>query len=266
MDWRHQPIPKAESTETALDYHNVSIDLKGEANRQPLVDVRTFNIAAKSVYRKPLAPYYKSFGKALDEVYVRKGLAEKLIEVNQRLKLYGVELLVLDGYRPIALQDELWQHFIAKGKELYPTAVDSELVKFAGQFCSDPRGFDPNDYRTWPVHTTGGAVDLTLRTLEDQQELFMGSIFDDADAVSSTRYFESSNRKSQSDIEARRNRRLLWHAMASEQFANYPYEWWHFDYGTQMWVINGDYSDRAFYGTIAQAATAAATAKGKLID
>ena len=250
--WHNQPIPKAKGAETALDYHNVSIDLNGEINRQPMIDVRTFKIAAKAVYAKSLAPYYKSFEKALDKVYVRTALAEKMVAVNQRLKPYGVELLVLDGFRPIALQQELWQHFTAKGKELYPSAVDEELVKFAGQFCSDPRGYNPNDYKTWPVHTTGGAVDLTLRTLEDQQELFMGSIFDDADAVSSTRYFEAPEFTSQSAIEARRNRRLLWHAMASEEFANYPYEWWHFDYGTQMWVINGTYSKLAFYGTVEQ--------------
>jgi zinc D-Ala-D-Ala dipeptidase len=250
MDWRNQPIPDAKSTESALDYHNVPIDLAGEVNGQPLVDVSTFNIAAKSIYTKSLAPHYKSFEKALDKVYVRTALAEKMVEVNKSLNPYGVELLVLDGFRPIGLQHELWQHFVAKGKTLYPTALEEDLVKFAGQFCSDPRGFNPNDYKTWPVHTTGGAVDLTLRTLEDQQELFMGSIFDDADSVSFTRYFEAPELKSQSAIEARRNRRLLWHAMTSEEFANYSCEWWHFDYGTQMWVINGRHSDFALYGII----------------
>jgi zinc D-Ala-D-Ala dipeptidase len=256
--WHNQPIPEPINIGTALDYHNISIDVDGEKNRQPLVDVSTFNIAVKPIYAKSVAPYYKAFKMAQLNVYVRIALAEKLVKINRRLEDYGVELLVLDGFRPIALQEELWQHFIATGRELHPTAIDEELVKFAGKFCSDPRAYNPNDYKTWPVHTTGGAIDLTLRTLEDQQELFMGSIFDDADAISATRYFEAPDHTSQSAIEAKRNRRLLWHAMVSEEFANYPYEWWHFDYGTQMWVINGQLSNVAFYGTVSNGVSLAA--------
>jgi D-alanyl-D-alanine dipeptidase len=250
IDWRTAPIPESNSAKNALDYHGVPINLDGAANKESLVDVSIYNIASKSVYAKPIAPYYTAFETAQSKVYVREGLAEKLVEVNSRLKIYGVELLALDGFRSISLQQELWQHFIAKGKELNPAAPEEDLVKFAGQFCSDPRGYDESDQRTWPVHTTGGALDLTLRSLDDQQGLFMGSIFDDADAVSTTRYFETSESSSQSALEAKRNRRLLWHAMTSEQFTNYPYEWWHFDYGTQMWVMNGHYSDSALYGTI----------------
>lgn len=27
--------------------------------------------------------------------------------------------------------------------------------------------------------------------------------------------------------------------MVEAGFASYAYEWWHFDLGTQMWVVNG---------------------------
>ncbi len=76
----------------------------------------------------------------------------------------------------------------------------------------------------------------------------MGSIFDDAASVSGTCYFEKRRHKSQSALEARRNRRLLVHAMEEAGFANYPGEWWHFDFGTQMWVMNGGHNCSAFYG------------------
>lgn len=242
------PITDSNSSLSALDYHDVEIDLAGKFNQEKLVDVASFGVASNSAYARAIAPYYKTFASALKKVFVREGVAQKLVEVNKLLNSYGVELLVLDGYRPIALQKELWNHFIKIGEATIPNATDEQLVRFAGQFASDPRVFDPNNFRTWPVHNTGGAIDLTLRNLKDGQELFMGGIFDDADVVSSTRYYENPTHTSQSATEARRNRRLLYHAMCAVGFANYHHEWWHYDLGTQMWVMHGGNSRCAYYG------------------
>jgi D-alanyl-D-alanine dipeptidase len=247
-DLRNHKIPEIGCGRTALDYHEIPINLVSVFNRESVVDLRNYGIACKSAYSRALAPYYRSFGSALQSVHVRESVAEKLAQANDLLRAYNVELLALDGFRSIELQHELWEHFIEKGREILEQASAEELVKFAGQFCSDPRGFDENDFRTWPVHNTGGAIDLTLVSLIDGQELYMGSIFDDADSVSSTRFYETSDFTSQSALEARRNRRLLYHVMASAGFANYPHEWWHFDYGTQMWVMNGGHDCHAHYG------------------
>jgi D-alanyl-D-alanine dipeptidase len=247
-DLRDHPMPQPDAVKTALDYHQIKINLSGRLNRQQLVDVCDYNVASRSAYARPIAPYYRSFPASLAQVYVRESVAEKLSKVNELLRSYGAELLTLDGFRPIELQLDLWNHFIQKGRETLTDPTDDDLVRFAGMFCSDPRGFDKDDYRTWPVHNTGGAIDLTLRSLDNGQELFMGSIFDDADRVSSTRYFENAALSSQSAIEARRNRRLLYHVMAAVGFANYPHEWWHFDFGTQMWVMNGGHKCTARYG------------------
>ena len=245
-----QPIPSTEPGSTALDYHQIPIDLSSRENSEPLVNIRKYGIAARSVYAETSAPYYRAFGQALNSVYVRSGVAARLVVANELLRPYGAELLALDGWRPVALQHELWKHFLEKGRETLVDPAEQDLVSFAGQFCSNPEGFDPENFRTWPVHATGGAIDLTLRSLINRQELFMGAIFDDADSVSSTRYYEDNNLLSQSALEARRNRRLLFYAMTTAGFVNYPHEWWHFDYGTQMWVMNGDANsgDTALYG------------------
>jgi D-alanyl-D-alanine dipeptidase len=247
-DFRLQLIPSSRTDKTALDYHKIHIDLAGAAASEPLVNLKDYGLACRSAYARAKAPYYKSFDRALPDVFLRKTVAEKLTRVNEVLIIYDAQVVALDGFRPIPLQEELWHHFIEQGRQTlaHPTAED--LVKFAGTFCSDPRGFDKNDYRTWPVHNTGGSIDLTLQSLTDQQELFMGSIFDDADQISSTRYFEDANLNSSSADEARRNRRLLYHAMLSQGFANYHHEWWHFDYGTQMWIMNSGHADIALYG------------------
>jgi len=241
-------IPDNTDGKTALDYHQIKIDLTGAFNAEPLVDLTAYGVATKSIYARAEAPYYRSFKTALKTVLVRESVAQKLAEVNKLLAHYHVELLALDGFRPIKLQQELWDHFIQTARGTIPSACDEDLVKFAGQFCSDPRGYKEDDFRTWPVHNTGGAIDLTLRLTEDKQELFMGSIFDDADSISSTAYFENPALTSQSATEARRNRRLLYHAMLSAGFANYHHEWWHYDFGTQMWVMNGGHKCAAHYG------------------
>jgi D-alanyl-D-alanine dipeptidase len=80
----------------------------------------------------------------------------------------------------------------------------------------------------------------------------MGSIFDDDAEVSHTDYFEApmGNSLSSSELEARGNRRLLYWAMKSVGFENYHYEWWHYDYGNQMWLMNrGDKGDKAEKGS-----------------
>jgi D-alanyl-D-alanine dipeptidase len=129
-----------------------------------------------------------------------------------------------------------------------PEASNEDLEKYAVLFCSDPTLYDPKNPQTWPVHITGGAIDLTMRSLDDKQEAFMGGIFDDADQISFTAYYEASDLTSQSALEARYNRRLLYHAMHICGFQNKPEEWWHFDYGTQMWIANGNLSGKALYG------------------
>lgn len=53
---------------------------------------------------------------------------------------------------------------------------------------------------------------------------------------------------SQSAVEAQQIRRLLYHSMCAVGFASYDHEWWHFDFGTQMWVMYGGYNCLAYYG------------------
>ena len=79
----------------------------------------------------------------------------------------------------------------------------------------------------------------------------MGGVFDDPAELSHTAYFEKINAEQATGqyrlplgyTEALRNRRLLYWAMTGAGFANYPYEWWHFDWGTQFWIPNSTWSD-----------------------
>ncbi len=246
-----QAIPLMKDAPTALNYHHVPIDNMAESN-EPLVDVSKFGLSARSYYAqdKLNPPYFHKFNSALNKVYVRQGVAKKLAEANKTLKPNGVEIVLLDGYRPIELQRELWSYFLGQAKQVLKNSSEEACVEFAGKFCSNPGPFKKDDWHTWPTHVTGGAVDVTLREIGSQRELFMGGIFDDASEVSNSDYYEKNlgPSNSASFAEARRNRRLLYSAMTTVGFTNYPYEWWHYDYGTQMWVMNGGKSKHAIYG------------------
>lgn len=265
LELLNKPIPWDPHSRTALDYKNVGVDLSDPRSGEVLVDLSEWGIAGHGYYSRTdglNAPYYRRFAAALERVWCRRSVAERLTKANERLSPLGVEIFVLNGYRPLALQRELWAFYIKQAGERLDNPTEADCVAFAGEYCSDPRAFDEADSRTWPTHITGGAVDVTLRVEHTGELLFMGGVFDDPAELSHTAYFEKlgtghqagQERISLSQSEALRNRRLLYWAMTEAGFANYPFEWWHFDWGTQFWVINCRCSDesarpkRAWYG------------------
>src|ERR1700730_3933937 len=54
----------------------------------------------------------------------------------------------------------------------------------------DPRHFDRQDPRTWPVHTTGAAIDLTSCNLGNGKPLDMGTHFNKMLPASHSDHFE----------------------------------------------------------------------------
>ena len=248
-DFRARPIPCDTHPATALDYRDVAVDLDDARSGEPLVDLAETGIAGHGYYARTdglNAPYYRAFPAASDRVWCRRSVVERLLAVNERLARHGVELFTLNGYRSPALQRELWAFFIARARRVLGDPSEDACVAFAGTYCSDPRGFDAGDPRTWPTHVTGGALDTTLRSRETREFLHMGGIFDDPAEISHTAHFERTlasrdgdeDKLTLSDLEALRNRRLLYWAMTEAGFANYACEWWHFDWGTQFWVVN----------------------------
>lgn len=252
-NWSNRPIPEPAKSITALDYHDIEFDFDHPSYKEPLVNCRIKSqIVCHSYYARfdgfnP--PYYRSFPNALKDIYLRKTVVGKLKEVNEALSHLGLELCLLDGYRPIDLQKDLWNHFLKRAKDSLADPTEEECIEYAGHYCSNPDSFKEDDCKTWPTHTTGGAIDLLLRSRFSKEYLFFGSVFDDSNKISFTNHFESFDPQTSSDFEARKNRRILYWAMESSGFANFPCEWWHFDLGTQLWVLNSENQNaRAHYG------------------
>lgn len=158
-------------------------------------------------------------------VTVRAGVLARLQTVAESLPR-NVSIVVFDGYRPLAVQQFLWDTFLARIQTDDPMLTPSEAVARVRQFVAAPVA----DPLRPPPHRTGGAVDVYLVD-EAGVELPMGTAPDAAQTKSVTRYFEDVPQEPFTT-----NRRLLWHAMTSAGFANYPGEWWHFEYGNQRWA------------------------------
>jgi D-alanyl-D-alanine dipeptidase len=75
----------------------------------------------------------------------------------------------------------------------------------------------------------------------------MGTLFDEASPLSYTASLEKVKRLSPEQKVARDNRRVLYNVMINAGFTNLPSEWWHFDFGNQLWAWYSG-NQQAIYG------------------
>lgn len=236
-----QPVPRARIRNTA-DYRDVLVSKTSRFLSEPLVTLELYGVASEPFYFRQDGsnpPYNRRLPGSEAVVRVRRSVAKKLARVNRRLISQDVELLVLDGYRSISCQMAVWEHFVGDAMSVAPGISPRTAENRARRYASDPRRFSASDPRTWTLHVTGGAVDVVLRRRSRPGEwLYMGGMFDDPSPTSHTAFYEVRSRsEGLSYREARRNRRLLYWTMAAEGFINLPTEWWHFDWGTQLWAL-----------------------------
>lgn len=162
---------------------------------------------------------------ALDDCYVRESVISMLYKAQDKLPK-GYKLKVYDGYRPICVQQHLWDKFRTQVIEQTGLTDEAEIDFKTSFFVSKP-SYDENKPS---LHNTGGAVDVTIVD-ENGNELDMGTEFDDFSDRAWTNHFEVY----ETNETIRDNRRMLYWAMIEAGFTNLPSEWWHYDYGTKFW-------------------------------
>jgi zinc D-Ala-D-Ala dipeptidase len=121
--------------------------------------------------------------------------AKKLINANNYAKKLGYKLKVLDAYRPLSVQELMWQ-----------TLPDDNFV------APPTRG---------SKHNRGCAVDVTLVDF-NERELEMPSPFDDFSIKAWITYTSAPDNQLQ-------NRELLGKVMVENGFKRIETEWWHFN-------------------------------------
>ena len=202
---------------------------------EPVVEARDMGLKGENFYasdRNP--PYWQRIEGAVEQLWLRKSVAEKLLRVNGRAGAVGLELFLFDAWRPRAVQayfHDVWmpRELTRRDPGLSGAALTQEVERYWAA---------PSDSADSPApHATASAVDLTLRW-KNGEALWMGSLFDDVTALAHRDRFEQldTDNFSFSDQEARANRRLLHWLMIEEGFAGHPDEWWHFSWGDQMWA------------------------------
>ena len=175
------------------------------------------------------------FGKELKKrpVFLRIK-AYQFLKQAQRLLPKGCHFKIYSAYRSMGEQRALWDEEYTLQKKLAPNLSDVALERLVRARYADPR-------RGFGGHQTGGAVDITLCD-EKGKDFDMGTNY--LEMTSST--LTNSHKVSR---EARRNRRVLYKALTSQGFQNYPAEWWHYSYGDRMWAAY-QLKDKAIYGLI----------------
>lgn len=246
-------IPITDDRGDTRGYHAVRVDTGDPRGQERLVDVIEHGIAAVPYYHiadGSNAPYERRIEGSMSRVLCRSGLVPMLHRANELLADQGCELVVYDAYRPIETQKGLWSWALSKFTRENPDLANAEVVELTSQYSSDPRRFDPADSSTWPTHSTGGSVDVMLQSLGDGAVLDLGAAFDDLGPVAHTDHLERSVicGEIEPNTSALLNRRLLYYAMTQAGFVNYPAEFWHYDFGNQMYAFNSDEAAPAWYG------------------
>ncbi len=182
---------------------------------------------------------------ALTDCYVRSSVLGRLQQAATLLPA-GIELVVLDGWRPFRVQEYLFETLVDALKRHFPDEDEQGLLVRARHFVSPPS----QDETAPSPHLTGGAVDVCLCDSRGQL-LNMGTGFDDISSWSYTAAFEAVAKPGPVEAEIIEHRRLLHSCMTRAGFTNLPSEWWHYDYGNQSWAWYSQ-APQAQFGVIRQ--------------
>jgi len=130
------------------------------------------------------------------ECYTRVKTARALIDANADFMKQGYKIKFFDCYRPNSVQYKMW--------EIVPNP----------QYVADPK--------KGSIHNKGGAVDITLVTLNGE-ELDMGTDFD---------FFGKKAYHDNMDLsrEILDNRKILKETMEKHGFWSIRTEWWHYNF------------------------------------
>ncbi len=121
---------------------------------------------------------------SIKECFVRETVAEMLIKASKLLP-DGYKFVVWDAWRPIEVQERLFNLYAEKLKNLYTDLNEKDLVELTQKYISLPSADEDNP----SPHNTGGAVDLSIVDSLGNY-LNMGTSFDDFSDKSNTRYYE----------------------------------------------------------------------------
>ncbi|SBT92784.1 protein-L-isoaspartate(D-aspartate) O-methyltransferase/D-alanyl-D-alanine dipeptidase [Streptomyces sp. DI166] len=171
---------------------------------EPLVDVRDHGFRVDPRKQDPLGAY----------AHVREGVLARLQHARSFLPA-GTDLLFIEGYRPLALQQRYFTEYRDELAAAHPGWTAEQLHQAASRYVSPPE---------IAPHSAGAAVDVTLVD-QDGHELDLGTRVNASPEESDGACFTHAPNLSD---HARHHRTTLLNAMETAGFTNYGTEFWHF--------------------------------------
>ncbi|APS19299.1 dipeptidase [Streptomyces sp. Tue 6075] len=171
---------------------------------EPLVDVRDHDFRVDPRKQDPLGAF----------AHVREGVLARLKHARSLLPA-GTDLLFIEGYRPLILQQRLFTKYRDELAAAHPDWTPEQLHHATSRYVSPPE---------IAPHSAGAAVDVTLVD-QDGHELDLGTRVNASPEESDGACF--AHAPNLGDL-ARHHRTLLLNAMEGAGFTNYGTEFWHF--------------------------------------
>lgn len=211
-------------------------EIGNDPSRIPEVPILECGEPIVEVVEEPhifVGPTYHARGiaSAPDRIAVRLGVLERLRRAASALPA-GMALFLWDGLRTLETQMEIVEDFRVR----LPEEGREETIK---RYLAPPPESEYAFRASPPPHTTGGAIDLTLCDSAGRP-LEMGADFDEFDETAWLAYFEGGQRAADTGSSAsayRDRRRTLYWAMVDAGFAPYPWEFWHYEFGTAVAAV-----------------------------
>lgn len=240
-----------------IGYRNIPLTANGsllhELHKEPLVDLASRGIAGRSYYSRRNATTGTRVPGVNKSIYIRESVARKLADINTFLqspevtKFFGsaVEVYAEEGLRSTDMQSSLYHQLIPNSIRRHNSDLqEDDIHKRRDEIIAKPSTIDNPS-----PHATGGAIDIRLRakpspwTPDFVADSFidMGHVDGDTGPRNNPDYFEQVTPLTNEDITARRNRRFLYNLLTAYGFTVNPHEWWHFDYGDQLWAFVQNY-------------------------
>jgi D-alanyl-D-alanine dipeptidase len=174
--------------------------------------------------------YLQKIPYAVENCYCRKEVANLLLKAAENLP-NGYKFLIWDAWRPTKVQNALFEKYkddIKDKTDLTGVELDEAVQKYVSLPSTDKLKPSP--------HLTGASIDLTIID-KNGNELDMGTGFDYFGSEAQTDFYEIKSSIFGKEVIIKQNRRLLYNILTNAGFTNYPYEWWHYDYGNQFWGV-----------------------------
>lgn len=153
--------------------------------------------------------------------FARQTVAE-MVEKAARSLPKGVNLGVIDAWRPLIRQKHIHDWMVRCAEEAFPHLNRAQVLRKANRWAA------PYSHKAPPGHCTGAALDVWLID-DDGDQIDVTSPFD--------RFTSSPTYSLGLSPEAQKNRMLLVDTMLGVGFSNCRDEWWHYSFGDAGWAV-----------------------------